>query len=121
LASLLSKLKSWVNSEVDKNLDKDGFSSLPLRMRIGIFLLMGSWLVGYGVPIILVWISRRNHQLSAAVVKGSLVYGICWVSGFIGLTLAGKDSIKYPIYFLAKLLKALFPKFFYRENESSSE
>lgn len=117
MSVFISKLKKWVNSEVDKQLDKDPFSSLPLRMRIGIFMLMGSFLIGYGVPIVLMIISGRNHQFLSGVAKGTVVYSVCWITGFIGLTLAGKDCIKYPIYFLAKFLKVLFPSYFKKETD----
>jgi phenolic acid decarboxylase len=119
LTSLQSRFKDWVNREFAKQLDKEPFSSLPLRMRIGIFMLSGSWLIGYGAPIVLMIISGRNHQLASGAVKGSAVYVVCWATGFIGLMLAGRDSIKYPIYFLAKFLKILFPRYFKQESESN--
>lgn len=114
------KIKKWVNSEVDKQLDKDGFFSLPLRMRIGILMLGISFLAGYGIPIVLVYISNRNHQLSTGLVKGSLIYGFFSIIGYIGLILAGRDCIKYPIYFSAKLLKKVFPNYF-RDESTPSE
>lgn len=104
--------KTWVNAEVAKELDKERFSSLPLRMRIGIFILIFSFCVGYGVPFLLVMLSSTDRNLSTGLLSGSLVYGFCWVLGVIGLSLAGRDCIKYPIYFLAKLLKLLFPFYF---------
>lgn len=109
---LQSKIIKWVNSEVEKKLDEQSFFSLPLRMRIGIFLLMGSFIIGYGYPIVSIIISGIKHQLSAGLIDGSLVYLISWIVGAIGLSLAGKDCIKYPIYFFAKLLKTLFPRYF---------
>lgn len=98
--------------EVQKDLDKEPFSSLPLRMRIGIIMLLISFLAGYGIPIIIFITSKRNNQLSSGVFKGTFVYTFFWITGFIGLTLAGKDCIKYPIYFAAKLIKTIFPKAF---------
>ncbi|NLW48168.1 MAG: polysaccharide deacetylase family protein [Firmicutes bacterium] len=115
---LKSKLKKWVNSEVDKKLDQQRFSSLPLRVRIGIGLLISSYTIGYGVPIGLVIFSGINHELFSGMVKGSFVYGVCWVIGAIGLALAGRECIKYPIFFLAKLLKKIFPKYFEEEIQS---
>jgi peptidoglycan/xylan/chitin deacetylase (PgdA/CDA1 family) len=115
---LQSKFKKWVNSEVAKKLDQQRFSSLPLRVRIGIGLLISSYTIGYGVPVGLVIFSGINHRLSSGLVKGSMVYGVCWVIGAIGLALAGRECIKYPIFFLAKLLKKIFPKYFEEENQS---
>lgn len=112
MSTLQKRLKDWVNSEVEKELDKDGFSSLPLKMRIGILILLGTFTVGYGYPIVTMLISGRNHQLAKGAVKSTAVYIISWIVGAFGLSLAGKASIKYPIYFLAKFLKKLFPGYF---------
>ena len=114
------RFKDWVNTEVQKELDKEPFSSLPVKMRIGIILLLISFLAGYGIPVLLLIVSKRNHQLTSGVVNGTFVYTFFWVLGFVGLTLAGKDCIKYPIYFSAKLLKTVFPKSF-RTNASEDE
>lgn len=114
---LQRKFKNWVNWEDGKKLDKVRFPNLPLKMRIGIFMLMGSFSIGYGVPIILLVISKMNNQLATGLLNGSLVYIACWPIGAIGLALAGRDSIKYPIYFSAKFLKLLFPKYFVEENQ----
>lgn len=115
---LQSRVKKWVNNEVAKKLDQQRFSSLPLRVRIGIGLLISSYMIGYGFPIGLVIFSGINHRLSSGLVKGSMVYGVCWIIGAIGLSLAGRECIKYPIFFLAKLLKKIFPKYFEEENQS---
>jgi hypothetical protein len=111
-----NKLQNWVNNEVKKNLDKEPFSSLPLKMRVGIFLLIGSFLIGYGLPPLIILIAGTNNELAAGTIGGSFFYLISWLPGTIGLVLAGKDSIKYPIYFFAKFLKILFPNYF---NSSS--
>lgn len=110
-----NKLKDWVNNEIDKKLDQEPFSSLPLRMRIGIFILLGSFVIGHGSTIFTLVLPGLNNQLSiGGLVSGSSIYIVCWFLGTIGLTLAGRDSIKYPIYFFAKLLKYLFPIYFER-------
>lgn len=114
---LQTNFKNWVNSEVEKKLDKDPFSSLPIRMRIGILLMLGSFVAGYGIPILLLVISKSKNQLATGLVKGSIVYVLCWISGAVGLSLAGKDCIKYPIYFFAKFLKKLFPNYFGKGND----
>lgn len=114
---LQSRFKKWVNVEVAKKLDQQRFSSLPLRVRIGIGLLISSYTIGYGFPIGLAIFSGINHRLSSGLVKGSIVYGVCWIIGAIGLSLAGRECIKYPIFFLAKLLKKIFPKYFEEENQ----
>lgn len=109
----LDNFKNWVNSEVDKKLDKDPFSSLPLKMRIGIFILLGCFVVSRGSVLFMVVMPGINRELSiAGFFSGSVIYIACWLLGMVGLALAGKDSIKYPIYFLAKLLKRLFPRYF---------
>jgi hypothetical protein len=111
------KFKKWVNSEVAKKLDKDPFSSLPLKMRIGIFILLGCFVIGHGSTLLLLVIPGINNHLSAGgVVHGSIIYIVCWWLGVIGLALAGKDSIKYPIYFFAKFVKMLFPNYFGKED-----
>lgn len=104
-----------MNSEVEKELDKDGFFSLPLKMRIGILILLCTWITGNGYPIATMIISGRRHQLAAGAAKSTAVYVVCWILGAFGLSLAGKESIKYPIYFSAKLMKKLFPHYFRSE------
>jgi hypothetical protein len=112
-----NKFKNWVNSEVDKELDKEPFSSLPIKMRIGILILTGSFIVGHGSNIFLWIMPGINHKLSiGGFLHGSYIYITCWLLGTIGLSLAGKDSIKYPIYFFAKFTKKLFPSYFEKEN-----
>ncbi len=114
--SMPKNFKNWVNQEVAKQLDRDGFFSLPLKMRIGIFMLMGSFTIGYGYPILAMIIAGFKHphvrELSSGFVKGSIVYAVSWVVGALGLALAGKDCIKYPIYFFAKFMKKVFPNYF---------
>ena len=107
-----NKFKNWVNLEVEKKLDEGGFSSLPLKMRIGIFLLMTSFTVGYGFPILALIIAGYKHQLAAGLLRSSIVYSISWLVGAVGLSLAGKGCIKYPIFFLAKFIKKIFPGYF---------
>jgi Predicted xylanase/chitin deacetylase len=114
---LQSKLKNWVNAEVEKQLDKDGFFSLPKRMRIGIYLLSGSFVIGYGFPIMAMIIAGFTHHTASVLINSSIVYALSWVIGVAGLTLAGKDCIKYPLFFSAKGLKKLFPNYFREEND----
>ncbi len=113
MSRLQSKIKGWVNSEVAKELDKEPFSSLPKRMRIGILLMLCTFIVGHGSTLLVVIIPGVNRQLSlGGLLTGSYIYVFCWILGAVGLSMAGKDSIKYPIYFSAKLLKAVLPKYF---------
>ncbi|MEJ5285275.1 MAG: polysaccharide deacetylase family protein [Brevinematales bacterium] len=105
---------NWVNSEVAKRLDDKPFSSLPLKTRIGIFLLLIAFIVGYGLSGLLV-ILGINKKPSSGVL-GVFLYALSWIIGFVGISLAGRDCIKYPIYFFAKFLKKLFPYFFEEEN-----
>jgi hypothetical protein len=115
---LSSKFKNWVNSEVAKELDKDGFFSLPLKMRCGIFIMLFSFLIGHGSAFFLVILPKIGQKSTVGgFLRGSSVYIVCWFLGAIGLSLAGRDSIKYPIYFLAKLIKMLFPHFFIKEED----
>lgn len=116
-----SNFKDWVNSEVAKKLDEQRFSSLPLRMRIGIFIIIGSFLISYGYPIAVFVISALNHGSSIALLNGSIIYVLSWIAGAIGLSLAGKDCIKYPIFFLAKLFKMLFPRYFAAEKNDQRD
>jgi hypothetical protein len=112
-----NKFKTWVNAEVAKQLDKEPFSSLPLKMRVGILILLGCFVVGHGSMLLLVIVPGFNHHLSTgSAVHGSLLYIICWWLGAVGLALAGKDSIKYPIYFFAKFVKMLFSNYFNKED-----
>jgi hypothetical protein len=111
-----NKFKNWVNLEVDKKLDQEHFSSLPLRMRIGIFLLIGSFIIGYGIPVLIMILSGIKRQLTAGLVNSTVIYLFSWFLGAFGLFLAGKDCIKYPIFFFAKLIKKLFPDYFSNEN-----
>lgn len=107
------EFKKWVNIEESKKLDQQPFSNLPLKMRIGIFILLGCFVVGHGSTVFMLVIPGINNQLSiGGLLKGSYIYIICWFLGLIGLSLAGKDSIKYPIYFFAKFLKKLFHNYF---------
>jgi len=113
---LQSKFKKWVNSEVEKKLDQEPFSSLPLRLRIGICLLISSFTIGYGVPIAELVVSWYKGQLTTGLLKGSVVYLASWVVGAIGLSLTGPGCIKYPIYFSAKFINMLFPNYFKDNN-----
>lgn len=111
-----SKFKNWVNLEVEKKLDQVRFWQLPLMMRIGIILLTISFVIGYGISLLVLVISGINHQLSTGLLNGSFFYILSWPIGVIGLILAGKDCIKYPIYFFAKFTKKLFPNYFGKEE-----
>ncbi len=107
-----NKFHAWVNAEVKKKLDQQPFSSLPLKMRCGIFLLAGSYLGSYILPPLAILIAGSRHQLVAGLVGGAFFYALSWGIGMLGLILAGKDSLKYPVYFFAKALKHLFPRYF---------
>jgi hypothetical protein len=109
---LPSKFKNWVNLEVEKKLDKVPFAKLPLKMRIGIFLLTISFAVGYGISFLVLVISGFKNKLSIGLLRSSIYYILSWPIGLIGLALAGKDCLKYPIYFFAKFSKKLFPNYF---------
>jgi hypothetical protein len=112
-----SKFKNWVNSEVAKELDKDGFFSLPLKMRIGIFIMLFSFLIGHGGTFFLVILPGIDQKLTiCGFLSGSSIYIVCWFLGALGLSLAGRDSIKYPVYFFAKFIKMIFPHFFIKED-----
>jgi peptidoglycan/xylan/chitin deacetylase (PgdA/CDA1 family) len=107
-----NKLQSWVDKEVKKELDKEPFSSLPRKMRIGIFLLAGSYLIGYAFPPLIVLAANADDKLAAGLAGGGFFYAVSWVIGLTGIALAGRSSIKYPLYFSAKFLKWLFPRYF---------
>jgi len=111
-----NKLRNWVNREVKKNLFDEPFSSLPLKMRLGIFILLGSFVIGYGLPPLIIMIAGKNNKLAAGIVGGAFFYIISWVLGIIGLFLAGRDSLKYPIHFFARVTKKLFPVYFDRSR-----
>ncbi len=102
---------NWVNKEVEKRLDDKPFSSLPLKTRVGIFLLLIAFIGGYGLSGLFAFLGI-NKKSAAGISGGFLSYAISWIIGFVGLNLAGKDCIKYPRYFLAKFLKKMFPAFF---------
>ncbi len=116
-----SKFKEWVNLEVEKKLDKMPFSSLPIMMRIGIFILVFSFIIGYGAPVLIMIFSGINKQISTGLISSSFVYVSSWILGFIGLALAGKDCIKYPVYFFAKLVKTLFPGYFGKSDHPDQD
>jgi peptidoglycan/xylan/chitin deacetylase (PgdA/CDA1 family) len=107
-----NKFRAWVNKEVQKKLDQQPFSSLPLKMRWGIFLLAGSYLGSYILPPLIILIAGSHRQLVAGLVGGAFFYALSWGVGMLGLVLAGKDSLQYPVYFFAKAMKRLFPKYF---------
>lgn len=106
------RFKDWVNREVEKKLDKEPFSGLPLRVRIGIVMLIGSFVIGYGLPMLLLATPWFHEHIGTGMLSGSFVYVLNWIVGAVGLVLAGRDCIKYPIYFFAKFVKMLFPRFF---------
>jgi peptidoglycan/xylan/chitin deacetylase (PgdA/CDA1 family) len=107
-----SEFRAWVNREVEKKLDAQPFSSLPLKMRWGIFLLAGSYVGSYVVPPLVIVVAGSHRELVAGLVGGAFFYALSWGVGMLGLVLAGKDSLKYPVYFLCKALKGLFPNYF---------
>lgn len=102
----------WVNREDAKKLDDEPFSSLPLRTRTGIFVLTFSFVIGYGVPLVAMVVSWLNKDLVNGLMNSMLFYALSWGLGILGLAMAGKDVIKYPVYFSAKFAKLLFPRFF---------
>lgn len=106
-----SKFIHWVNKEAAKELHKESFFSLPLKMRIGIFMLIASFIIGYGGPVVILIFSGIHKKIASGILNGSILYLFSWVLGAAGLALAGKDCIKYPIYFFAYFFKMLFPKF----------
>ena len=105
----------WVNAEVDKQLDKESFFSLPLQTRLGIFILVASFVIGYGGPVLIVALSGANKKLAAVIFGGAFLYIFSWVLGAAGLAMAGRDCIKYPIYFFAKFTKIIFRGYFSKE------
>lgn len=107
-----NKAINWVNREDAKKLDREPFSSLPLRTRTGLFILALSFVIGYGVPLITLIIAWLNKDIITGVVNSLLFYGFSWGLGIFGLAMAGKDVLKYPVYFSAKFAKLLFPDFF---------
>jgi hypothetical protein len=115
------KFKDWVNDQVGKRLDRAPFSSLPLVMRIGLLILTLSFVIGYGGPLLAIIISVFNKNVSTGVLNGSLLYGFSWILGFVGLAMAGRDSVKYPLYFFAKLVKYLFPEHFKKARKKNGK
>jgi peptidoglycan/xylan/chitin deacetylase (PgdA/CDA1 family) len=109
---LQNKFRAWVNREVQKKLDEQPFSSLPLKMRCGIFLLAGSYLGSYLLPPLVILVAGSHHKLVAGLLGGAFSYALSWGIGMFGLILAGKDSLQYPVYFFAKAMKRFFPKYF---------
>jgi hypothetical protein len=107
-----NKFRAWVNGEVRKKLDEQPFSSLPRKMRVGIFLLAGSYLGSYILPPLVILVAGSRRQLFAGIVGGAFFYALSWGLGLLGLFLAGKDSLKYPVFFFAKALKRIFPGYF---------
>lgn len=107
-----NKFRNWVNREEKKNLFEKPFSSLPFKMRVGIFMILGSFVVGYGLPLFIIIIAGKNNKLVEGIAGGAFFYLVSWISGVIGVFLAGRDSIKYPIHFFARVTKKLFPRYF---------
>jgi hypothetical protein len=107
-----NRFSKWVNYQVSLKLDKEPFSSLPLKTRIGIFTLIASFVVGYGTPLLLIMLAAIDEQWVRGIIGGTFFYIVSWVIGAVGLSLAGKNCIKYPVYFFAKLVKTLFPRKF---------
>lgn len=111
-----SKFSDWVNLESGKKIEK--FNALPARTRIGIIMLVSSFIIGYGVPVFILIISGINKKLLAGFISGSIVYIFSWILGAIGLAMAGKDCIKYPVILFAKFVKKLFPDYFRKRSGS---
>lgn len=106
----INKFKLWVNREAEKKIEK--FGSLPLMMRAGIILLVISFVFGYAGPVFIIIASALHKHLSEGLIGGSALYIINWIIGAIGLAMAGRGCIKYPLLFFAKLVKVLFPSYF---------
>lgn len=81
-------------------------------------MLAGSYLGSYFLPPLVILIAGSRHELVAGLVGGAFFYALGWGIGMLGLILAGKDSLKYPVYFFAKAMKRLFPGYF---NDDRSE
>lgn len=106
------KLKGWVKDQVALKLDAEPFSALPRRMRMGIFLLAASFVISYGGPVFALVFGGTNGQILAGTLAGTGLYVIGWIIGGFGLILAGRDSIRYPLYFAAKLMFVIAPGYF---------
>jgi hypothetical protein len=106
----INKFKLWVNRESEKKIEK--FGSLPLMMRAGIILLVISFGFGYAGPVLIIIVSAFHGHLSQGLISGSALYIINWIIGAVGLAMAGRGCIKYPLLFFAKLIKVLFPSYF---------
>jgi hypothetical protein len=104
----LKQFKEWVNRQVALQLDKQRFSSLSLKTRIGLFVLSGSFVIGYGGPVLAMILAGKNGEWAAGIAFGTFFYLFSWIVGAVGIFLAGRDCIKYPLYFFAKLVKFLF-------------
>lgn len=102
-------LKRWVSDQVALKLDAEPFSALPRRMRLGIFLLAASFIISYGGPVIALVSGGASGQWLEGTLAGTGLYVVGWIIGGVGLVLAGRDSIRYPIYFAAKLLYTFAP------------
>ncbi len=118
---LQNKFKDWVNTEAGKKLDRIRFSSLPFITRAGIIMLLASFVIGYGFPAAIMILSAFNRNLAYGLIIGVAVYIFSWVLGAVGLVMAGKDTIKYPVYFFAKFAKKLFPSYFSSTKHGDSD
>ncbi len=107
-----NRFQNWVNNEVSKDLFNEPFSSLPLKTRIGLLLLLLSYIIGYVFPPIIIFIAGTKNKLVSGLVQGSIFYLTSWVIGITGLLLSGKNTIKFPVHLFAKFIKRTFPKKF---------
>ncbi len=69
---------NWVNKEVEKRLDDKPFSSLPLKTRVGIFLLLIAFIGGYGLSGLFAFLGI-NKKSAAGISGGFLSYAISWI------------------------------------------
>ena len=98
---LKKKIVTWVNEWSVKTYDK---SELTFKLKIGLLLILLSFVVGNGLPFVLGVVGILQKRFLFMVTLGSVFYGLSWLIFGLGIILTGKANLYYGKIFLAKLL-----------------
>lgn len=98
------KIKNWIIKQSEVLVEKPKFD---LKLSIGLFLIIFSFIEYYGGAFIAVSLSVYFENARIAVIGVPAAYGLSWLLWISGMFLLGKQNYKYALYKFAKILDHL--------------
>lgn len=94
--------RKWIETAPDVELDK---SRLSLKIKLGLFLIFFSFVVGWGGPFVAGILAISFQSAKIILLYGAILYFSSWGIWAIGMYLTGKANYEYAQFFLAKYIK----------------